>query len=257
MNIIDHLTTIFDAVSIEEVWAHHASFMAGYGFDRMLYAFTRYKTENSLGDLQDALTLSNHSQSYLDKYIGEALYLHGPIVRWVRDHDGPISWHWIDEQIAKGTLTEKELNVHRLNQSMGLIAGYSIAFKEISSRAKGGIGLCARDGISQEEVDALWAEKGQEITVANNAMHLKITQLPFNGRRRPLTPRQKEVLEWVADGKTMKDIAIIMDLTSATVEKHLRLAREALDAETTTQAVMKAGARNQIFVHFSADSGTV
>ena len=39
-----------------------------------------------------------------------------------------------------------------------------------------------------------------------------------------------------------------MGLTSATVEKHLRLAREALAVETTAQAVLKAALHNQMFV---------
>jgi LuxR family transcriptional regulator len=39
-----------------------------------------------------------------------------------------------------------------------------------------------------------------------------------------------------------------MDLTPATVEKHLRLARESLDVETTAQAVLKASFQNQIFL---------
>lgn len=252
MSITDYLTRIFDADSLEEVWSMHTALMAGYGFDRLLYGFTRYKTETSFGALQDALTLSNHSKTYLDKYLGDALYLNGPIVRWLRNNNGAVSWRWIDEQIAQGALSDKELKVHELNLSMGLVAGYTIAFKDISSRAKGGIGLCARPGMTQDDVEKIWAEHGKELMVANNAMHLKITQLPFNGQRRPLTPRQKEVLEWVSDGKTMQDIALIMDLTAATVEKHLRLARETLDAETTTQAVMKATTQNQIFVHFSA-----
>jgi len=63
-----------------------------------------------------------------------------------------------------------------------------------------------------------------------------------------LTKRQREVLQWVGDGKTTQDIAILLDLTSATIEKHLRLAREALDVETTAQAVLKAAFLNQMFV---------
>ncbi|MFV0358632.1 MAG: LuxR family transcriptional regulator, partial [Tropicimonas sp.] len=37
-------------------------------------------------------------------------------------------------------------------------------------------------------------------------------------------------------------------LTPATIEKHLRLAREALDVMTTAQAVLKASFLNQIFI---------
>jgi LuxR family transcriptional regulator len=38
-----------------------------------------------------------------------------------------------------------------------------------------------------------------------------------------------------------------MGLTPATIEKHLRLARDALEVETTAQAVLKASMQNQIF----------
>jgi LuxR family transcriptional regulator len=45
-----------------------------------------------------------------------------------------------------------------------------------------------------------------------------------------------------------QDTALLMGLTSATVEKHLRLAREALAVETTAQAVLKAAFANQMFI---------
>jgi LuxR family transcriptional regulator len=37
-------------------------------------------------------------------------------------------------------------------------------------------------------------------------------------------------------------------LNPATVEKHLRLAREALDVDTTAQAILKASTQNQFFL---------
>jgi LuxR family transcriptional regulator len=39
-----------------------------------------------------------------------------------------------------------------------------------------------------------------------------------------------------------------MGLTPTTVEKHLRLARDVLEVDTTAQAVLKAAYQNQIFV---------
>jgi LuxR family transcriptional regulator len=114
-------------------------------------------------------------------------------------------------------------------------------------RAKGAIGLVAREGLTQDDVDAVWAEHGDEIFLMNEVMHLKVQNLPYLSTRPPLTPRQREVLEWVGDGKTAQDIATILGVTPATVEKHLRLARDALDVETTAQAVLKAWFQNQIF----------
>ena len=90
--------------------------------------------------------------------------------------------------------------------------------------------------------------EGREIVLINNLFHLRITSLPYASPVRSLTARQREALEWVGDGKTIQDIAILMGLTTATVEKHLRLARESLAVETTAQAVLKASFQNQIFV---------
>ena len=46
-----------------------------------------------------------------------------------------------------------------------------------------------------------------------------------------------------------------MDLNQATVEKHLRLARENLNADTTAQAVLKASVQNQFFIFPGMQSG--
>jgi LuxR family transcriptional regulator len=42
----------------------------------------------------------------------------------------------------------------------------------------------------------------------------------------------------VCDGKTAQDIALLTVFSAATVEKYLGLAREALDVESTAQAVL-------------------
>jgi len=83
--------------------------------------------------------------------------------------------------------------------------------------------------------------------VINRVSDLCLMHLPASGQRRLLTARQAEVLELVADGKTMQDIALLLDRNVATVEKHLRGARDALGVETTAQAVRKASILNQIF----------
>ena len=244
--ILNYLEKLNEAYTIDEVWAIHVAEMAEYGFDRLLYGFTRNRTTHSFGARQDLLVLTNHSDTYISKFVDGGMYFHAPMVKWAAENVGACSWSWMQENAD--SLTPGEREVVRYNKSMGLLAGYSISFKEISSRAKGAIGLVAKPGVSQDEVDALWEHKGREIVQMNNVAHLKMTGLPYSTLRRPLTARQREVLEWVGDGKTTQDIATIMGLTSATIEKHLRLARDALEAETTAQAVLKASSQNQIFL---------
>ncbi|NIZ09895.1 LuxR family transcriptional regulator [Pseudooceanicola sp. HF7] len=244
----EYLEKLTNAQSIEELWTIHCAKMADYGFDRLLYGFTRYRTATSLGDPEDFVILTNHQQEYRDAFLGKGLYFHAPMVKWALENEGACSWRILAEMTASGAITESERRVIDFNRSMNVTAGYSISFKSISPRTKGAIALTARPGLSQDSVDAMWAENGRDIVIMNNVAHLKILTLPYSGPTRELTRRQREALHWVGDGKTTQDIALLMGLTAATVEKHLRLARETLNVETTAQAVLKAAFLNQMYV---------
>ena len=240
--------SIFAAQTVHEVWTLHVVKMGSFGFDRLIYGFTKFRTSHSFGNLEDVLILSNHSKAFLDEFVDQGLYHNAPMLRWAGANVGACSWRWVELQAHAGRLTVPEQKVVQFNHRMGVRAGYTISFKDVSVRTKGAIGLTARAGLSQHDADAIWAEHGREIVALNNITHLRITSLPHRTARRPLTHRQREALEWVGDGKTTQEIAMIMGLTPATIEKHLRLAREALDVETTAQAVLKASVQNQIFM---------
>lgn len=245
-DLVGFLERVTGARTIEAVWSELTAVMDAYGFDRILYGFTRFRTAQSFGDPEDLLILTNHSRTYTDRFIGERLYADAPMVRWAAENVGFCSWRWIRDN--RDHLTPSELRVAEFNRQMGVTAGIAVSFPATSPRAKGGLALTARADIDQDAADAIWDRHGRELLQMANVAHLKITTLPYTGARRPLTERQREALEWVGDGKTTQDIATIMGLTPATVEKHLRLAREALDVDTTAQAVLKASFQNQIFV---------
>jgi len=56
----------------------------------------------------------------------------------------------------------------------------------------------------------------------------------------PVTPREREVLTWLAAGKTDKEIGEILGMSPRTVQKHLQHIYEKLGVETRTAAVMRA-----------------
>lgn len=243
-----YLELLTNTRSIEELWEMHCNKMAAYGFDRLIYGFTRYRTENSLGNPEDFVVLSNHSSDYTDRFFGDGLYFHAPMTQWAIHNTGACSWRVLAERVSRDTLSDDERRVIAFNLSQRVQAGYTISFKSLSMRNRGAIALTAAPEISQDQIDAVWDQHGQDILVMNNVAHLKILSLPYSGPGKSLTRRQIEALEWVGDGKTTQDIAMLMGLTPATVEKHLRLAREALNVETTAQAVLKAAFKNQMFV---------
>ncbi|MGJ8622418.1 MAG: helix-turn-helix transcriptional regulator [Yoonia sp.] len=242
-----YLEQLTNARSVEELWALHTEQMQAYGFDRLIYGHTRYRTSSSLGDPQDWVVLTTHTPEYMDVFLDKGLYHDAPMVRWALDNDGACSWSWVREKAQTEGLTPAEVRVLEFNKSMDVNAGYTVSFRSLSERTKAAIALTAKRGVTQEEADAVWAQHGADIVVMNNVMHLKLMTLPYAGARR-LTRRQREVLQWVGDGKTTQDIAVLLNLKPATVEKHLRLARETLDVQTTAQAVLKAAFYNQMFV---------
>ncbi|MBL3704028.1 LuxR family transcriptional regulator [Sulfitobacter sp. BDSS02] len=248
MKLRQYLYHLSNVQTLEDLWSAHTTQMASYGFDRLLYGFTRFRTENSLGDPEDFVVLTNHSPEYVEGFMTQGLYFHAPMLHWALKNEGAGSWRHLGEKFNVGELTPEELKVIEFNLKMHVTAGYTISFKSVSARSKGAISLAAKVGMTQEDVDAVWEEHGRDIHLMNNFAHLKILTLPYSPPNRGLTKRQREALEWVGDGKTTQDIALLMGLTSATVEKHLRLARESLSVETTAQAVLKAALHNQMFV---------
>lgn len=247
MSVIDFLDFVAKCRSLEQLWDGYQEKMAAYGFDRIIYGYTRYKTEKSLGDPDDFLILSNHKQEYMDGFLRKGLYFHAPMVRWALENEGSCSWGYVQALAERNELSADALEVIEFNRRLELTAGYTISFFSFSPRFKGAVSLAAPMGTSQEQVDALWAEVGEDVELINNIVHLKILTLPYVPPHRSLTNRQREALQWVGDGKTTQDIATIMGLTTATIEKHLRLARESLAVDTTAQAVLKAALHNQIY----------
>jgi len=245
---VNALRPYLNAKSVEELWAHHTTLMAGYGFDRLFYAYTCFQTANTLSDPKDALVLTNHPADYVDAYVTRGLFRDGPMLNWATRNVGSTSWRILRAEATAADLTPGQRHVLDLNRKYGVCAGYTIAFPMAIKRAAAGIGLTARRGVTQDEVDALWETKGDEIEIINQVAHLCITHLPASGQSRILTPRQSEVLELVADGKSVQDISILLGRKPETVDKHLRGARDTLGVETTAQAVRKASVLNQIFV---------
>lgn len=245
--LLEHIERVVGCRSMHDLWDLHLERMAEHGFTRLLYGFTRARVGDSLGPPDEALLLSTHPAPYVRRYIRDGLFRDAPMTRWCMSNVGASSWSWIAEEDRKGTLSDSERKVVQFNRQHGLVAGYTISFPDASPRTKAAMSLGARPGLSQDEVDAIWAENGREIAAMNNVFHLRIGTLPRAGVTQPLTDRQREVLEWVADGHSTADIASGLGVTQATVEKHLRLARAALGADTTAQAVLKACHQNQIF----------
>jgi len=251
-DLLSLLTRIAEAESTAAVWDLACGRYRTWGFARANYGFTRFKSDRSIGDPDDALFLTTSDAAYVQRYFRNNFYARTPVFRWAEANSGSCTWAWVRAAYEAGTLPPDEAETVQQNAVIGVVAGISVSFPTASMRAKGALGLIADPGLNHAAVEQFYAAHRVEVEALAHMMHLKLIQLPYNARRRALTTRQREALEWVADGKTSQDIAVLMGVSAAMVEKHLRLAREALDVGTTAQAVAKAAMMNQIF-HRAAD----
>lgn len=169
------------------------------------------------------------------RYFDEGHFAHDPCVRWSRHTAGAFLW----QDLPPEHLSDRAKRVMEEAAEFGM-----------------------RDGIC---VPVHLPLAGPAVvTVASDRIELPPLALPLietlcvhvfrtlSGRidplddAAPLTPREREVLQWSAHGKSAEDIATILGLTKNTVESHHRNIRDKLDAASLVHAVAKALRRREI-----------
>ena len=65
-------------------------------------------------------------------------------------------------------------------------------------------------------------------------------------RSMTLTARERQVLHWIAAGKSHSEVSMILNISERTVEQHVRNAKRKLNAVNTIQAVVEAVIQRQI-----------
>ena len=247
-DVLDQLNRIAAAPSVATVWQLAVAHFSRHGFSRVNYGMTRFRKAGGIGNPDDAVYLTSFPPEYSNFYFRDGFYARTAPYRWALENRGAsCTWRWVEEKARAGLLAVDELEAVQRNAQWQLRAGITISFPDVTTRQRGALGLAADPGMDHDQVDAIWDAQGAGLEAVAQVMHLRLCQLPLPVRRPQLSLRQREALEWVAEGKTMQDIATLMGISVAMVEKHLRLARQALDVDSTAQAVAKAALLNQIF----------
>ncbi|WP_220748139.1 MULTISPECIES: LuxR family transcriptional regulator [Jannaschia] len=241
------LSDLLACRSIDAAWGRFVTAMGARGFVRMSYGNSRLRAKESGWDRRNSIILHHGPQAFFDAYIDGELFIHNPIFHWVRDRSGFATWEQARAAFSDKLTPELE-KIRALEAKYGGEAGFTGSLSGLVPGLEGGIGLNLRPGVDEAGAQAIWASHGAELETAARALHLRISSLPRSGATQRLTTRQRECLEWAARGKRTRDIAAIMDLSVPTVEKHMRLAREALDSDSTAQAVHEAQTRNLLMV---------
>ncbi|WP_341213199.1 autoinducer binding domain-containing protein [uncultured Limimaricola sp.] len=224
------------------LWDMLCDRMMDYGMDRLLYGFTFLPEPDTL-DPGNWVLRSSHCDGYTRRLVADGLYLDTRYGDWARHNSGTLLWSRQD-MLPHGD-PSSEARLRDLNRTHGVHAGAMISFPMLPQKTRASLVLAAQSDIPQCRLDRIWLQRREEIEAQLHAFHLRF-QLIYTDSYH-LTPRQKEVLRFVAAGLSVQQIADELKLSVATVDKHLRLAREAFGASTTAQAVARAIRFHQLY----------
>ena len=109
--------------------------------------------------------------------------------------------------------------------------------EDVNRAMKGGArGYLLKDSSQEEILDAI-----RRVTLGETYMPARIVQKVVEGMRRPgLSPREVEVLQWVAAGKSNKEIGAQLFIAEGTVKAHMKNVSAKLAVVGRTAAIREA-----------------
>jgi len=174
------------------------------------------------------IMLNSYPKLWQELYVRKKYLEVDPTVLLGRFSQQPIIWG--------GEVFAKTPELWNDARDAGLRVGWAKSVLE--SQSVGGMLTLARadEPLTAKEL----AAKEPHMRWLANTVHQGFRRILAARWNIPLSGREKEVLRWAADGKTMSEISEIMEISVATVKFHTRNAAEKLGTFNRTAAVARA-----------------
>lgn len=200
-----------------------------YGFDYFHFKFTPRLSSH----FANSNTLSNYPNELIKTYEKNHFMHKNPIIAHCHFSIAPIVWD--EELFCESPQIWQEILAH------GMRYGWSQSVHD----ASGGVSILSVARHYPPITEDEFTEKAAHVLWLCNQLHsfMSARSLP---RLRELPPvirlsvRESEVLKWTAEGKTASDIAMILRLTTRTVNFHISSAIRKMGANNKTSAVVIA-----------------
>jgi LuxR family quorum sensing-dependent transcriptional regulator len=182
----------------------------------------------------DCIWLNNRPQEYVDRYIEKNYVVRDPVVTELRRTGHPFSW----EDVRNGReLNKSEKAIMDEAREFGSRDGLIIPIVTLS----GSLSVFSPCGAQPD----LSPRARASIEIVGVYSHHALKRALIKSQREdavrtPLTPREREIMQWVASGKTDDEIADILAIGATTVTSHVEHAKQKLDAFRRTYAVVQA-----------------
>ncbi|MBP1296415.1 autoinducer binding domain-containing protein [Bradyrhizobium elkanii] len=222
---VDELETAADQASFERVAARMTRRL---GFES--FAYLRLTAE-------DPTLISSYPKSWTERYFGLKYQKLDPVVRRAAAEQDVFAWDG-------RTIQTEDRKLKRFFEeatAFGIRSGVTVPIRS-------GFGRMAAFTIATTETiddtERLVSERLEILRLAGLYFHAHVT-----ARLEPhekaaegaiLTQRERQCLSWVARGKTVADVAVLVQISPRTVAFHLENARRKLNAGSIAQCVLEA-----------------
>lgn len=235
----DFIDRVNAAVCVAEVQALLTRELGKHGFTQYIMLDVPPPRQR----LESYTIVNGCTDDWFGHYTRECLHLHDPIARHMRTSIDPFYW----DEVRVGREDRGEHRMMYDLSAFGLKQGLSIPFfgpsGDKSCIAMGGLYIDRNPRV----LSAL-----QIITTFAHArvrtLHAGGAYAGMPGGPSLLSEREREVLRWVANGKTDWEIGEILAISKETSFAHVRNCCRKLDAATRPQAVAKAIMTGEISV---------
>lgn len=195
----------------------------------------------SYGEDVETLVVANHwPAEWTDRYRQRRYFRDDPVSLWSLSRSIPFTW---SEARAGNPETTRSLQIKEEARDLGMVDGVGFPMFDPSNwQAVVSLSSDTSVTLSRRETGVLYLAS---VMVQTQALSLSENT---RGRQQELSPREKDVLTWIAHGKSLWETATILGISEGTVKVHLAAVRTKLAASNTTNAVAKALRSRQIFL---------
>ena len=200
------------------------------GLKHVTYVAARYGKE----PYKDPYVRSTYTPLWMARYLIKRYWRVDPVMRDGFRRTVPFDWSEIDRTDPAVATFFADAAAHDVGRS-----GFLVPLT--NTHHQRGI-LSVSSDLTGEAWKAYKAALRSNLLEVGTMLHRRGVAEVFGDAAPPprLSPREKEMLRWVSEGKEVPDIAIIASLSEHTIRTYLKSARLKLDCGTMAQAVVKA-----------------
>lgn len=224
------LDRIIRAKSLGELWRAVRTYYRAQGFGAIAYC----AAVEPLRPRSQMMAVMGYGfpKEIADAYLRYAAGEYDPVPRIALERGVPVRWRQVWRELVPSA---KELRMYEALRALEL--GDGLGLPVYGPGGRNAAVLVGR-AVSEDRLEAAPALQMQMIA---QAAHLRMcAMMPERPELlNPLSAREREILEWVAHGKSNSVIAEILQISAATVDTYLRRIYEKLEVADRTSAAVK------------------